>query len=265
MSENTREYNEWLDKFKPRHTSDDCFTPSNIYTVIKDMVCKRWSIDPATVCRPFYPGGDYEHFDYANRVVIDNPPFSLTHEIVMFYTARNIPFFIFCSGRTPLPFGARSADVTCVITFSNIVYDNGTKVPTSFLTNLENSDVLIETWPALYDELEKANLAQAKKLGTETRPRTKCIYPKNLFSLASLSQIHDVPITIHRKQAALVQAANEYSIYGNGILVSDDTADMLIRAREQHELMKKQRERQLTLSPEQMQIVDRLNGKDGNK
>lgn len=39
-----------------------------------------------TIVRPFWPGGDYEDFDYPTGcVVIDNPPFSILSKIVRFY------------------------------------------------------------------------------------------------------------------------------------------------------------------------------------
>ena len=54
----SKTYEEFVEKFKPKKTTDDCYTPSEIYEVIKDWVCKRYNIDPENVIRPFWPGGD---------------------------------------------------------------------------------------------------------------------------------------------------------------------------------------------------------------
>ena len=72
------EYDEFVEKFKPKKTTDDCYTPPEVYEVIKDWACAEYGIDPSKVVRPFYLGGDYESFDYGGgKVVVDNPPFSI--------------------------------------------------------------------------------------------------------------------------------------------------------------------------------------------
>lgn len=50
-------YEEFVEKFKPKKTTDDCYTPPSIYAVIRDWSCKEYGIDPAKIVRPFYPGG----------------------------------------------------------------------------------------------------------------------------------------------------------------------------------------------------------------
>ena len=67
-------YEEFVEKFKSKKTTDDCYTPPGVYAVIKDWACKEYSIDPAKIVRPFYPGGDYENFDYP-----EGPLFWTTH------------------------------------------------------------------------------------------------------------------------------------------------------------------------------------------
>lgn len=102
-------YEEFTEKFKPKKTTDDCYTPPSIYAVIRDWACKEYGIDPAKIVRPFYPGGDYEHYDYPEgAVVLDNPPFSILSKICTFYLDRGFqspqkglrPNFF--SGRTAL-------------------------------------------------------------------------------------------------------------------------------------------------------------------
>lgn len=87
-------FEDFCEKFKPKKTTDDCYTPPTIYEVIKNWACKEYGIDPDKIVRPFYPGGDYENFDYApDAVVLDNPPFSILAQICEFYLERGIPFF----------------------------------------------------------------------------------------------------------------------------------------------------------------------------
>lgn len=62
--ESNAEYEAFVDKFKPKLTTDDCYTPPEVYEVVKNWACAKYGIDPAKIVRPFYPGGDYESFDY---------------------------------------------------------------------------------------------------------------------------------------------------------------------------------------------------------
>lgn len=68
------EYDAFVDKFKPKKTTDDCYTPPLVYNAICDWACKEYGIDPKSIVRPFYPGGDYEEFPYPDGcVVLDTP------------------------------------------------------------------------------------------------------------------------------------------------------------------------------------------------
>ena len=46
-------YQLFIDKFKPKKTTDDCYTPSNIYEVVLDWVVNEYGIDRENVVRPF--------------------------------------------------------------------------------------------------------------------------------------------------------------------------------------------------------------------
>lgn len=39
-----RDYDGFVEKFKPKKTADDCYTPSEVYEVVKNYVCERWNI-----------------------------------------------------------------------------------------------------------------------------------------------------------------------------------------------------------------------------
>lgn len=55
--EGNEEYNEFLDKFEPKKTTDDCYTPDNIYDAVADWVANEYKLDRRRFVRPFYPGG----------------------------------------------------------------------------------------------------------------------------------------------------------------------------------------------------------------
>lgn len=52
------DYEGFVEKFKPKKTTDDCYTPPAVYEAIKSWACKRYGIDPAKIVRPFYPGSE---------------------------------------------------------------------------------------------------------------------------------------------------------------------------------------------------------------
>ena len=79
------EYDAFVAKFEPKKSTDDCYTPPLVYEAIKNWACAEYGIDPESIVRPFYPGGDYEHFDYPEgAVVLDNPPFSILSQMCTF-------------------------------------------------------------------------------------------------------------------------------------------------------------------------------------
>lgn len=57
IDEEDEDYKEFLEKFKLKHTTDDCYTPDIVYDAILSWVADEYGIDKAKVVRPFYPGG----------------------------------------------------------------------------------------------------------------------------------------------------------------------------------------------------------------
>ena len=49
----SKTYDEFVEKFKPKKTTDDCYTPPGIYAVVRDWACREYGIDPAKIVRPF--------------------------------------------------------------------------------------------------------------------------------------------------------------------------------------------------------------------
>lgn len=63
--ESFSDYDGFVEKFKPKRTTDNCYTPPEVYAVVLDYVRGRLGVKEADVVRPFWPGGDYEAlFDY---------------------------------------------------------------------------------------------------------------------------------------------------------------------------------------------------------
>lgn len=62
--EGNKEYNDFLEKFEPKKTTDDCYTPDLVYNAIAEWVAKEYGLKRDSFLRPFYPGGDYQSFKY---------------------------------------------------------------------------------------------------------------------------------------------------------------------------------------------------------
>ena len=103
ISEEDEEYQEFLEKFKLKKTTDDCYTPPPVYDAVVRYVEETYSVSRDKFVRPFYPGGDYVNESYPEGcVVVDNPPFSILAEILRFYDSKGIKFFLFAPTLTLL-------------------------------------------------------------------------------------------------------------------------------------------------------------------
>lgn len=193
-----------------------------MYEAIKDWACLEYGIDPDKVVRPFYPGGDYERFDYSDgKVVVDNPPFSILSKICKFYRDNHVPFFLFAPYLTIFSSASRNG-AHMIITDSTIEYANGAQVDTSFVTSF--GDDLIRTAP----DLAKAIDETVKRVRRKQHKRPpKYVYPPELMTVSRLGKIgklvdfrvkaSDVSFT----RALDSQRAVKKAIYGGGYLLSD--------------------------------------------
>ena len=155
-SKKSQTYEEFVEKFKPKKTTDDCYTPPIVFDAIAEWVADRYGLDRSRFLRPFYPGGNYEAFDYPeDAVVVDNPPFSILSKIIGFYTRHGVRYFLFAPTLTL--FSKKATDFACLPCGADIVYENGAKVNTSFVTNLEPPEVVVHTYPDLYRTIDEAN------------------------------------------------------------------------------------------------------------
>lgn len=64
----SKTYEEFVEKFKPKKTTDDCYTPLEIYEVIKNWACKKYGIKPDKIIRPFWPGGGLSRNGLSGRM-----------------------------------------------------------------------------------------------------------------------------------------------------------------------------------------------------
>ena len=176
--------------------------------------------------RPFYPGGDYERFDYSGgAVVVDNPPFSILSKICAFYQERDIPFFLFAPSLTI--FGSTARNGThMLVTNCTIEYENGAQVNTSFVTNL--GDDLIRTAPDLA-RLVNDTVKRVRRERKQHMP--KYAYPRELLTVARLNKLGKagVDFRVRASDVAFVrrldsQMAAGKAIFGGGYLLSDAKA-----------------------------------------
>ncbi len=191
MDEVSQEYKAFTDKFKPKHTTDDCFTPDNVYAIIRAWALNRYDLpEDVRIIRPFYPGGDYQREEYPEGcVVLDNPPFSIAAQIVDFYQARGIRFFLFANGLTCGNIAWLRKGLTAVCAGTTILYDNGASVQTNFITNM-SPDILAERAPDLHDALEAANKANQRE---QAKQVTKLHMPDHIVTAAGNAKwTHDV-------------------------------------------------------------------------
>ena len=214
------DYDAFVENFKPKRTTDDCYTPPAVYEAVKGWAVKEFNIAPdRPIVRPFYPGGDYEHYNYPpGCVVIDNPPFSILAKIKRFYTEHGIQFFLFAPSLTLL--SSYVEGITHILTGRTITYENGAKVNTAFVTNLPSPNVLM-TAP---------DLAQLIKEADAQRPKAELPvldFPANVITAARLNKIASlVSFEVPRTEARFVRTIGtaRKALYGGGLLISSAKA-----------------------------------------
>ena len=214
------DYEGFVEKFKTKKTTDDCHTPPEVYEVIKDWVCNRYGINPETIVRPFYPGGDFENFGYpAGCLVLDNPPFSLLAKIKRFYLEKDIKFFLFAPSLTMFSSADLVKKICHIVVGAGIIYENGARVNTSFVTNLDKQNTALSA-PDLYQAIKDANQKGKKRL-------PKCSYPDEVITSADLLKfsLHGVAFNIPTDECVYcgcldAQKVRGKAVFGGGLLVS---------------------------------------------
>lgn len=256
-SDKLNDYDAFVEKFKPKRTTDDCYTPPAVYETVKGWAIKEFNIAPdRPIVRPFYPGGDFEHYNYPpGCVVIDNPPFSIMAKIKRFYTERGIQFFLFAPSLTLL--SSLCEELTHILTNSNITYENGAKVKTAFVTNL----------PSPYVLMTAPDLAQLIKEADNQRPKAELPVldlPANVLTAARLNKIASfVSFEVPRAEARFVRTIGKErkELFGGGLLISSAQAAKAAKATKAAKAAKAAK---YELTPEEQAIVAEL-GKQGGE
>ena len=225
ISEEDEEYQAFLEKFEAKKTTDDCYTPDNIYDVVKKWCIERYGLKGKKIIRPFYPGGDYQKEDYSGDcVVLDNPPFSIISEICEWYTERNIPFFMFAPALTLL--GIARGTMNYVACCVGVTYANGANVSTSFVTNLGNKKIVASA--ELRELIEEANKENLRKMHKEL---PKYSYPDEVLTATMLGYMaaHGTSLEIEAKDVRFIRALDSQKesgkgLFGSGFLLSERAA-----------------------------------------
>ena len=224
------DYGEFTEKFKAKLTTDDCYTPVEVYEAVLGWLREKVDLSGANIVRPFWPGGDYEAYDYKeDDVVVDNPPFSILAGILRFYQGRGIRFFLFGPQLTLFSSSSSSSSLTYIPCACAVKYANGAKVNTGFVSNLFG-DVFAMSAPDLRKRIMEAQ-EKAERNGSASLPRYE--YPPEVLTSSMLGYLssHGVEFTVMRdevspsKLSALAsQRAVGKGIFGNGWLISEKKA-----------------------------------------
>ena len=262
ISEEDEEYQEFLEKFKLKKTTDDCYTPAPVYEKVAQYVAETYGVSPASFVRPFYPGGDYQKETYPKDcVVVDNPPFSIMSEILQFYKERGIRFFLFAPTLTLFSSSSSSSCTALPCTLA-VIYENGASVNTSFLTNLEPSSVRFRSAPKLQAMVQEGIDEFAKTL---RKSLPKYSYPPHIITstwvgiLSRLGIEFSVPVAESEGISGLdSQKPSGKAIFGKGYIVSD-------AVKAEREKAEREKAERWELSEREYAIIDKLNKKKGTK
>jgi len=208
----SEEYEAFVEKFKPKKTTDDCYTPANVYEEVLNYVKETCDIEGLEVIRPFYPGGDYERVTYTKQiVVVDNPPFSIISQIIRFYNEKGVKYFLFAPHLTIF---STNQKYTAIVTIADITYENGARVKTSFVTNMMGDYKIIGA-PDL-----KKRIETIQKKEHVSFPKYK--YPENVVTVSRIASLVEkgVSIKIKEKDLAFCRGLESQKKYKKGIFGS---------------------------------------------
>ena len=247
--EGDEDYNQFVDKFKQKLTTDDCYTPGPVYEAVRRFVDTITPLKGRKVVRPFYPGGNYEDLSQypAGSIVVDNPPFSLMSSIIRFFCEHNVDFFIFAPSLTL--FSAHECDVTYIVANAPIVYENGAVVSTGFVTNLV-PDLRIWCCPELRKQIMDAQ-------PNEDKTKQGFVYPDNIVTSAILGKLvaHSTELKIRKISCEYIKTSDSAeeqgrSLYGGGYILSERAAAERAAATK------------LNISKREREIIERLSAQD---
>ena len=258
VDEDDAEYQAFVDKFKPKKTTDDCYTPKLVYDAVLKWVVSDFKLEGREVVRPFWPGGDYQSFDYPkNCVVIDNPPFSILTQIVRWFNERKIDYFLFCPHLTNFAM----IEANHISAPHTVTYENGAKVPTSFVTSL--GEWFIRTAPDLLDLIRTAD---EENLKDKHKELPKFLYPDCVLTAAMTNKLakYGQVLKIRREDCAFIRSLDEqgkdYTIFGGGFIISERAAAE--RAAAERAAAERAAAKVWNLSPRELEIQRHLGAVD---
>lgn len=247
------DYESFVDKHETKKTTDDCYTPKEVYDVVKNYVGELTDLSDRAIVRPFYPGGDYKNFAYPEDcIVVDNPPFSIITKIVRWYEQAGIDYFLFAPHLTIFDCQASCS----ILTDASIKYANGAVVKTSFVTN-----IVPDTRIWINADLKK----QIEECCIEPTAQTeKKSYPANVINSASCGKLlsNGVNLKIPTSESEYIRNLDELHsigkrIFGGGMLLSDRIAGIM----EEKKRIEREADfvREVSLSEREHKIIERLN------
>ncbi len=247
-------YKKFVEKFQPKKTTDDCYTPSAVYDAVCNYLEEEYHLNRADFVRPFMPGGDYKAYKYPkNSVVVDNPPFSIMAEIVSFYKSHEIPFFLFGQAKTILNHAAPGCCAVCVC--ANVIYENGAQVGTSFYSGLpQDKGILAKSAPKLAQAIRKAQGLDDDSHNANRKYDEHIVLFSFLDTLSRYGLTFEIPIGGGRA----VPSVGRVKFFGNCILVSDEILESVNLIRERIAALKVENIKEVRLSAEDLEIIKKL-------
>ena len=256
-------YEEFVDKFQPKKTTDDCYTPPEVYEAVKQWVGdKVMPLEGVEIVRPFRPGGDYQAEAYPEGcLVLDNPPFSILASIVDWYILHGIRFFLFAPQLTLFNYCNRE-EVTGIVCNARVTYANGAKVSTSFITNCYPGAPAFVVAGDLCKLIEEAD----RKALAEKKPKARPLigYPDQVVVASVLGKLatRGIEWKVPRSETMFAQKLDcGKRLFGAGFLLSERLAAERLAAERRAAERRAAREIQvLTLSEREREIVASLSG-----
>lgn len=251
---NDEDYKKFVEKFQPKKTTDDCYTPPAVYDAVCDYLEEEYHLNRVDIVRPFVPGGDYKNYQYpANAIVVDNPPFSIMKEILTFYKEREIPFFLFAQAKTILQHASSGSCAVCVC--ANVVYENGAEVGTSFYSGLpQDRGILAKSAPKLASAIRKAQGLPDDSFNAIREYDEHVVLFSFLDSLSRYGFSFEIPVGLGRA----VKFVGGTQILGKCVLVSDAFLDDVNEMREKVANIKEEKMQRIRLNAKDLEIIKNL-------
>lgn len=252
------DYDGFVNKFKAKKTTDDCYTPPTIYEIVKEWTVQKFGLQGCEIMRPFYPGGDFINERYGkNCVVIDNPPFSIMKKICDWYNEHGVRYLLFCPALSSL-----YSNATFVAVRTQIRYENNAQVNTAFVTNMAGG-LIAMTAP----DLSKALNEEIKRLRADSvKVCRKVAFPDSVLRVFDLQRLahNGVYFEVSQSEGVVCSKVCDYSAFGNSILISEGckqrrkVAEIEARNNTKREVEEKEL---LRLSYSDIEIINKLNSK----